>query len=439
MKAKQRNLFMQLTLLALALFASNIQASRLVEGSLGSWIGQQASPKLGEILARHPRFKGEPIKITATRDGHPLAITDQLTDLIREQLIEDLLSLADVKIVFDEPNRCNPIRVNIVLGIEVQTHGAREHRVSLVMVDIEEGIWLSGTNIFWHGRLSSAQRRAFDSRLPHRPTPAVFNARQTPEIAQALYTQMQCNNAIATPIFFEPAESDADGNLLRRLIEKISNQRLVTMDKEAAASVISLRYAQGEFSLDLAASGFPDRSQRIAQVRVTGTTTATTSAFEPGELHKTRAHILSAIQVAGHHAKNNVCDRRKEHCIDISFELYQSAYTVIFYTANGQVAPLSCELPTRQRPGRLHYGINVPAADSSLRPSVGFYALAFKERSAASALHRALKKNAPKCGGRRLPQENWVASFAHLLHPPPDRSDWRAIHLTRDHTRTTRL
>ncbi len=282
MKSKQ--LFTSLVMIVLALFTSNIiQASSVVEGPLGIWITQQASPKLGEILTQHPRFKGERIKIMAMRDGHPIAVTDQLTDHIREQLIEDLLSIADVKIVFDDTNRCNPIRVDIILGIEVQKHDSREHRISLAMVDIEEGIWLNGTNLFWHVRLSNSQRRAFDTSLLNRSTPTVLNIHQTTEIAQALYTQLQCNKAIATPLFFEPAEDDPERKVLRKLIEKISNQTLTTIDKEAAASIITLRYLPGEFILEIVANDHPAQSLRIAEVKITDPVLPTMAADDQTE------------------------------------------------------------------------------------------------------------------------------------------------------------
>ena len=439
MKAKQPKQLIYLILVSMAFFASNIQASRLVDGSLGNWITQHASPKRGEILNYHPRFKGERIRIMATRDGQPMPVTDQLTDLIREQLIEDLLSIADVRIVFDETHRCNPIRVNTVLGIEIQKHGSREHRISLVMVDIEEGIWLNGTNVFWHGRLSNAQRRAFNTRLHHRSTSSVFDTAQTAEIAQALYAQMQCNGAVAAPIFIEEAENDLDRKVLRKLIRKISSRGLITLDKEAAASIIKLRHTHGEFSLELVSNDHPEQSLQIAEVEVTETATTTTHALKHDPLYMTPPDILSEIRLTDHHSKDRVCRRNKENCVDISFEIYQSAYLVLFYTLNGQVAPVSCELPARQRPGRLYYGLNIPAGDSSTRPTLGFYALAFKGRSTAHALHKALKKSSPRCHGRHLSRENWVAAFRHLLDEQPDAPDWRAIHLTRSHDRTTIL
>ena len=74
MKSNRREQLISMFVISLALFASNIQASSVVDGPLGIWITQQASPKLGEILTQHPRFKGERIKVMAMRDGHPMAV-----------------------------------------------------------------------------------------------------------------------------------------------------------------------------------------------------------------------------------------------------------------------------------------------------------------------------------------------------------------------------
>ena len=434
---KSKSLVILLTLISLLPTASISQAARVIDGTLGTWIAQQASPRLSEILTQHPRFQGERIRIMATEDGHPVPIRDQLTDQIREQLIDDLLSIADVQIVFDDTNRCKPIRVDTILGIEVQEHKSREHRISLAMVDIEEGIWLNGTNVFWHGRLTDDQRRAFNTRLAKRPSTNLFNTSQIAEIAQALHSQMQCNNRIATPIFFEPAVDDPGRKVLRKLIEKISNQALTTLDKEAAVSIIRLEHTPREFSLGLTRRDLPAAVHRVAAVSLIATPAM--KGYTSGASHKVAPSLLSDIQLDERLSRGSVCDVRKDNCADISFEFYQSAYPVIFYTANGQVAPLSCEAPIRQKAGRLHYGLNVPDGNSPTRPSVGFYALAFSDKSDAKAVHQAILEMAPKCGGRQQGNENWAASLQGLMSGQNSRFQWRAIHLTRDHSHINQL
>jgi hypothetical protein len=123
--------------ISLLLPSRGAYAARVVDGSLGTWIEREVSPMLSKLLTNHPRFKGEPIKIMSMSDGFPTAVVDELTNLVRAQLTEDLLSGAEVRIVFDDNNRCRPVKVNTILGIEVQKHTSGNHRVSLAMVDIE--------------------------------------------------------------------------------------------------------------------------------------------------------------------------------------------------------------------------------------------------------------------------------------------------------------
>jgi len=232
---------LSLFMISLLMPWSGVHAARVVDGSLGAWIEREVSPMLSKLLTNHPRFKGEPIKIMAMSDGFPITVSNKLTNQIREQLTQDLLSGAEVKIVFDDNNRCRPVKVNTILGIEVQKLYAGNHRVSLAMVDIEEGIWLNGTNISWNGKLTSGQRRAFKASVERRVAASILASYQTSEIAEALYSQLQCNEAIISPVFFEPAGGDSGQAVLRHLRKKFSSSVLTTIDKNTAASIISLR------------------------------------------------------------------------------------------------------------------------------------------------------------------------------------------------------
>ena len=431
MKSNSNRIFLVL----LTFFALNSEASGMIDGPLGTWITQQASPKLGEILSQHPRFKGERIRIMAMQDGQPMAVTDLLTDQIREQLLEDLLSLANVKIVFDDEHRCNPIRVDTILGIDVHKHDSRKHRISLAMVDLKEGIWINGTNVFWQGRLSKQQRQALDTPLGIRNLGTVFKLHQSEEISEALYKQMQCNRVVATPVYFASATADGQTEVLVKLIAKIASQNLITTDPDAAASVISLHHGQGKFRLGLTNSEDPGQNQTIAEINIA----EYASPLMPSRDRPPEPNMLSEIQLLDHASGENVCQANKENCIDISFELYEAAYTLIFYTVDGQTAPLSCDLPKRSRRGRQHYGLNVPVGDSTRRPSVGFYALAYQDRSAANAVHRVLRKSSSKCDGSWTSNEDWVDSLKQVLSKQRSPANWRAIHLTRDQFRTTIL
>lgn len=457
--------FSMLSLLMISLLLpwNSVYAARVVDGSLGAWIEQDVSPMLSKLLTNHPRFKGEPIKIMAMSGGFPVVVNNKLTNQIREQLTEDLLSGAEVKIVFDDNNRCRPVKVNTILGIEVQKHTSGKHRVSLAMVDIEEGIWLNGTNISWNGKLTSSQRRAFKAGVERRVAASILASYETSEIAEALYSQLQCNETIISPVFFEPVVDDSGQAVLRHLREKFSSSVLTTIDKNTAASIISLRlpafYSEGDdlrrqspvtgsYILGLANIDDPLRVHRIAEVRVShrgsaGTKISTHQAVYPNTQYPAAPGILSEIHIAEGHSRDNVCEPRKKDCVDVSFDVNQPAYTVLFYSVNGQAAPLSCKPPGRKQTGKQYYGLNVPAGLDPNRPTVGFYALAFKDRAAARQVHSVISNNNSICGGRKQSTSTWMASLTRLLDrygdKYRDRTDWQAIHLTRYHAQITEL
>ena len=161
----------------------------------------------------------------------------------------------------------------------------------------------------------------------------------------------------------------------------------------------------------------------------------------PSTQYPAASGILSEIHIAEGHTRDDVCEPRKKDCVDVSFDLNQPAYTVLFYSVNGQAAPLSCKPPGQKQAGKQHYGLNVPAGLDPNRPTVGFYALAFKKRSAARRIHAAIRKNTSNCGGRQQPTSTWVVSLSRLLDSYSGRheTDWQAIHLTRYHNQITEL
>jgi hypothetical protein len=415
-----------------------LNAARVVDGSLGHWIADEASPRLAEKLSNHPRFKGEKIKIMAMKNGYPTRVTDALTEQIREQLRDDLLTLADARIVFDDENRCQTINVNTVLGIEVEVHNSRSFRVSLAFVDINEGVWLSGTNLSWLGRVSNSQQKAFNAPLARFEPTSVFMPSEFTEMATALHRQLKCNDFIATPIFFAPPENEFERGVLRKLREKIANRNLVTLDKSVASSFITLKSpagASGSLFLELRDSVTPEQVVRIAEVSIANQHPL--HSQDPVSHHT--PNIISAIQIDEGRSTRNVCRNQKKGCIPVSFNLTRSAFTLLFYTVNGEVLNLSCKTPQRQKMGEYNFGLNVPTEDSNPIPGLGFYALAVTDKRAAQSLYQLLKTNASGCGQRISPNDRWMASLENLLKQYDTSVDWQAIHLTREGSQITRI
>lgn len=433
-----------ITFLLLLVLTPFLNAARILDGSLGLWIADEASPLLAEILMKHPRFKGEKIKIMAMQDGQPVRITNSLTDEVRRQLTDDLLTLADIKILFNDDSRCQSINVHTILGIEVKKHDNRSHRVSLALVDTNEGIWLNGTNISWVGRMTNSQRREFQSPAVQTRRTAVFSSTEVTEMATALHDQLKCNGFIATPIYFTQPEDDTGRGVIRKLRERIANRAQVTLNKSSAASIITLvspdlTESVGILYLELSDIDADGQALRIAEINVSNGPAlqplTTSQDYSPD--------LMSAIQINEGRSSRNVCETYKKGCVPVSFNLNRSAYTLLFYTIQGKVSLVNCESPTRQRRGRYDYGLNVPALNSAPVPGLGFYALAVTDRKTARSFHQLLSRNASGCGRKRSlnhhQDASWLSSFNNLLSQYKTKTDWKAIHLVREDHRLIQM
>jgi hypothetical protein len=421
-----------------------VYATRMIDGPLGTWLQKEASVKLGDVLTNHPRFKGERIKITGIRDGQLVAASNQLTRHIKEQLTHDLLATASVKIAFDGENQCTPMRVNTILGIEVTRHNAQEHRVTLAMVDREEGIWLNGTSLSWSGRLTSKQRRELSTTTETHRFQDLFNSQQTREIADALYDQLRCQANFAAPVYFAPVEDATSSSVSRRLRERFSTQSQVTVNKQAAASIIYLKYPQTpgsirELSLELATADDPLNTHRIAEVAVTHTPmTFDNTTHDPGNaelepaIAQGQRRYLSAIHYQESRSRKGACKHQARGCVQVDFDLSKPAYVVMFSTPGGTPHPPGCEAPGLRQPGKHQFRIKVPMGEVPNRPTNGFYALAFRDRSIARAVHGELMRGSANCNNNPVQVDEWASSFSRILKHYRDQTEWSALHFSRD-------
>ncbi|MFP6808116.1 MAG: hypothetical protein VB957_13200 [Pseudomonadales bacterium] len=418
-----------------------LYAGTVIEGDLGDWLVQDAAPKLSEVLTRHPRFKGKAIKVTAMEDGYPIEVSDELTRQIKAQLVESLLSNPEVKIVFGDSNRCQPISVDTVLGIDVNKRSNNRYHVSIAMVDIEEGIWLSGTNISWQGRVTPRQNRAFNTAFSSRVNQRLFSKTQSREISDSLYLQLQCGVEILSPVYFKPGIDGTNSEVLRLLQSRLANNMSTTLNLREAVSVIGIqgksRQSTGNdfytLAVTLSTAEDPEQVHRIAEVKITGNTLqlARNNPAIPAT-----SNLLSDIGIVTKNKRDAHCGRRDKHCVDISFKLNEAAYTVLFYSIGGYLEPLNCETPRRQRAGTQRYGLKIPNSNSPLAPSVGFYVLAFRDKAIAGRVNRVLASGAKSCNPHGKRQ---LTSFTDLLQQNIHRLDWKAIHLSRYNKRIIEL
>ncbi len=65
-----------------------------------TWVDQELTPYLAEHLARHPRFKGEPVLLVAMSGADVLPDIDQLSHTLRSRIMDSLLETSGVNLLW---------------------------------------------------------------------------------------------------------------------------------------------------------------------------------------------------------------------------------------------------------------------------------------------------------------------------------------------------
>ena len=351
-------------ILSFALFlviAIPVHAFRVVDGSLGAWLEREASPKLVEMLVRHPRLKGQRLKIMGIEDGNPVALSNKLGADIKDQLTQDLLTQTGIRLVFDERAGCNPDKTRLVLGIVTQRHDSSRHRITIAMVDVEEGLWLGGANFSWNGRLTDSQRLAFRTRLSGIENRHVVDVHQVDLIVDALGKQLDCLPTIESPVYFLQKSGSLEQNIMPRLMQQFNRRSRVVAKQAEAKSILQLQLAprageNSELSLMLASVESPEQVQQIARVNVSGIVPGAALVAYSGTDTSAgeRGRYLSRLYIDNKKMKNSIgrCANRTPGCVRVNYELYRPAFVVAFYTKNGVPVPFNCRLGPERTVGK---------------------------------------------------------------------------------------
>lgn len=410
-------------------------AATVVDGMLGQWLAREAGPAFVELFANHPRLRDQPVKIMAMQNGHPRPVGNRLAEEVREQLTFALVRASSAKVVYDDRGQCTPRHVSNVLGVEIESDSGGQHRVTLAVVDLDEGIWVNGTSRIWRGRLTSEQRRALSAAPAPMSVAGVYELSRVKEIAEALDQQLRCQPGLPAPVYVAAGAAAPAPEIARLLRESLGQRTLVTMSRESAATVLSLALPRVEgdssdgdtstVSVHVVEAG--GGSVRMAEVAIAGKLpTNLAHRSTPALVAPMSPRLMSEIRLAKVSSRDSRCDRHDDNCVDVELELFEPAYLLLFYTARGQLRPVSCEPPSRRQDGRQHLGLNVPTGNED-RAALGFYAIAIPEHETAIAIHRAMKGGSSMCGAGR-PAEA-LASVRELLASDRQRVSWRSIHL----------
>jgi hypothetical protein len=421
------------------------------------------APKLGKTLGRHPRFKGETVRLVALTPGDPTGRSNRLAQAVERRLRERLLEFDGLRLAADRPQPdCEPPPpIAYLVRLEVAAAGARQGRVHIAVVDLAEAVWVSGISHRWQGALSAAERSALTAPIVHASPgtagspipledPAAVAAAMKADLACALPRGLDGALYVATP---EPLALSRVGLALQAelMFEPLA---AVTPDREQARWLLTLEADDSaadvrELNLTLADAGGGHR-QRVASVFVSGSLGGTGGGDVPAVVaapvpeampRPEPPGLLTALEMRPARPEG-ICDDRKARinsCVEIAFELRERAYLFVVSTRDHAVVEAPCDAAIeRVDPGPRRYRIRVPpgafavdAADTG--PDAGFYVLAARERAVAQRLHDTLA-SAPGACSRAAGRQGaaWLEELDGVLHRLGDRVSWRAVHVAHD-------
>jgi hypothetical protein len=178
--------------------------------TLDLWLDDTLIPYLVHQFSRHPRFKGQPLLLVRMQGDAVQPRIDDLTDQIRQKIIDELLKQPGIDISWRPAIRpwkhhqrledvsCGDYRkIHYYVGIDCGLTKVERHLyVKVRALNLAERKWVSGFGRSWQGIPTAAQSAALDLEHPDeylrglRPLP--FSGRQPDLLAAYLARNLSC-------------------------------------------------------------------------------------------------------------------------------------------------------------------------------------------------------------------------------------------------------
>ena len=147
------------------------------QSSLQGWVDTELAPYVSQQFGQHPRFKGEPVIVVRLSGDDIQPDIDGLTRNIRDQLMDSLLKTPGVHVPWQPQQQqaqhhrrldqvqCGRRRdASYYIGIEITRTATAQYRLSVRVLDVKAGEWVSGFSHHWSGHLTASELRALQVR-----------------------------------------------------------------------------------------------------------------------------------------------------------------------------------------------------------------------------------------------------------------------------------
>ena len=424
-------------------------SSGLLTGELGRWLDTQVLPELSATLGKHPRFKGETIRLVTLSGGKPTDQTSRLHQAVEAHLTQQLLKHSGVRIAWgnSRSNSCNVMEDPVyLLGVEIEGDGARYHKLNIGMIDLAESVWVSGVNHSWRGRLTATESAALGQPVTGAPSGSVDSplpVQASRDIARLMREHLSCAHpeGLNGPVYLAPGVTTDESRVLASLKSELATTPIVALTnaKDDADWVLNLMASDAgtpgpvqQFAL-LLADADGNAAQQVATVYVSGARRSQRSAPPTetiaGSYSPALPALLSGFRVEPAE-RAGICDSsqaRSRECAEVSFDLMSSAYLFVLSSSARRLKSTSCDARlVEASAGERRYRLRIPPSLDD-RPDAGLYAIAVRDRGAARELSRHIRTGV--CTRPLNRTDRWLTELDELLERHGDAIEWRAIHL----------
>jgi hypothetical protein len=434
---------------------------------LARWLNQQGGPTLTRMLADSPRFAGETVRLVAMVDGRvSQQQTSELTQAVLNRLSQAVLAQSNARLQWHSAKQfsgCVPTPATpYLIGVELRAQGSR-HRLTIRAVDVAEGVWVSGLDLEWTGRLSRAETRAATQKSLVVIGDAPLSITSHAEIAQRLVEGFKCTwpRGLDGKLYVQASPGGEMVAILAEVKRQLSVTSLVALTpvQSKASWILTLQLLDQpnpaavdvtELAMMLRPAQVEDQTQQVASIAVSGARyKAPRRAVAKAPETPRPAPVISHPVIASHpdllgdikvlHAsRDGVCAKSPRpalDCVEVSVELRSHAYLFVFTAEDQTVGPLSCYQKLKMvKPGDRRYRMRVAIPDpQSVDRETGFYVVAVSNERVAHKLNRLFHDAPGGCVTDRQLVSNaqWLDQLAGLLRTHTGDISWRATHFVR--------
>jgi hypothetical protein len=429
-------------------------------GDLDGWFEDEIAPWLTEQARTHPRFKGEPIRVTVFKGDDEAAKPDLLSVRLAARLDERFSRAPGVRLAWRPtlpeavPGRtsgapdCRGSDERYLIVIDAMRFGPARAQVRVRALDLGDRTWVPGFTRVWQGRLSAEQSRqlgASGSRLELKGTRALpFDSDEQDLLAGRVAHRIACQllaHPAQRPSLWPENGTVTDGAaaLPGMIARELARYGVVTMadGREEADLLLSVDWTGPDAGPErvwvAVTPGRKETDLPSARVSLYARTTPArpTLAAEPGSEAVSLEILAEPCRAAERCAGARPDDGSSSGGLAMRIRAVSRGLDrvdALVVAPDGSLArldPFACRTGARRRSGDDAPWLGVTG------PDVAVFAIGAAGADAVRALVRETRRIPAECTGRRLrgaAMRGWLSDVGRRLARYDEAIVWRALY-----------